>query len=45
MINQALREYVMGQQLPIDDLIRRVVREELAQYKVDQGGSASATTR
>ena len=34
MINQALREYVVGQQLPIEDLIRRVVREELAQFKV-----------
>jgi uncharacterized protein (DUF4415 family) len=33
MINQALREYIMGQQIPIEDLIRRVVREELAQYK------------
>ncbi len=35
MINQALREYVVGQQLPIEDLIRRVVREELAQYKAE----------
>ena len=34
MINQALREYVVGQQLPIEDLIRRVVREELSQFKV-----------
>jgi uncharacterized protein (DUF4415 family) len=33
MINQALREYITGQQIPIEDLIRRVVREELAQYK------------
>ena len=35
MINQALREYITGQQIPIEDLIRRVVREELAQYKAD----------
>jgi len=33
MINQALREYVAGQQLPIEDLLRRVLREELGQYK------------
>jgi uncharacterized protein (DUF4415 family) len=33
MINQALRDYIVGQQIPIEDLIRRVVREELAQYK------------
>jgi uncharacterized protein (DUF4415 family) len=33
MINQALREYITGQQIPIEDLIRRVVREELAQHK------------
>jgi len=32
MINQALREYLQGGQLPIEDLLRRVVREELAQY-------------
>ncbi len=33
MINQALREYITGQQLPLEDILRRVVREELAQYK------------
>ncbi len=33
MINQALREYINGQPLPIEDLLRRVVREELAQFK------------
>lgn len=33
MINQALREYVAGQQLPIEGLLRRVLREELEQYK------------
>ena len=29
MINQALRDYVSGQQHSIEDLLRRVVREEL----------------
>ncbi len=33
MINQALRDYITGQQLPLEDILRRVVREELAQYK------------
>ena len=32
MINQVLREYVQGQTLPIEDLLRQVVREELARY-------------
>jgi uncharacterized protein (DUF4415 family) len=30
LINQALREYVMQQQLPLEDILRRVAREELA---------------
>ena len=29
MINQALREYMIGQKQPIEDILRRVVREEL----------------
>lgn len=33
MINQTLREYVAGHQSPLEDLLRRVVREELAHYK------------
>ncbi len=33
MINQALREYMLSQNLALEDLLRRVVREELAQYK------------
>ena len=33
LINQALREYVAGQQLPIEDLLRRVLREELPPYE------------
>lgn len=33
MINQALREYIEGGQPRMEELLRRVVREELAQYK------------
>ena len=33
MINQALREYILGQQQPLEEVLRRVVREELAQYR------------
>ena len=33
MINQALREYISGQQQSIEDLLRRVVREELQNYR------------
>lgn len=29
LINQALREYLNGQQQPLEELLRRVVREEL----------------
>ncbi len=35
LINQALRQYIQGQQVPIEDLVRRVVREELEHYKED----------
>jgi uncharacterized protein (DUF4415 family) len=34
-INQALREYILGQTIPIEDLLRRVLREELAHYKTE----------
>ncbi len=33
LINQALRDYVAGQQIPIEYLLRRVLREELSRYK------------
>lgn len=33
MINQALREYMLSQSSVLEDFLRRVVREELAQYK------------
>ncbi len=32
MINQALREYIFSQETSLEDILRRVVREELAQY-------------
>ena len=35
LINQALRDHMNMQQIQIEDLLRRVVREELAQYKID----------
>ena len=33
LINQALREYVFNQQQPLEDILRRVVREELEHYR------------
>jgi uncharacterized protein (DUF4415 family) len=33
MINQALREYIYLQREPIEQILRRVVREELQNYK------------
>ena len=35
MINQALREYILSHQVSLEELLRRVVREELAQYRPD----------
>jgi len=35
MINQVLREYIYAHQPPLEELLRRVVREELAQYKTE----------
>ena len=35
LINAALREYVMQKKEPIEEILRRVVREELSHY---QGG-------
>jgi len=35
MINQALHEYIGGQQLSFEDMLRKVLREELAQYKAE----------
>jgi uncharacterized protein (DUF4415 family) len=33
LINQVLREYVFSHQAPLEEVLRRVVREELAKYK------------
>jgi uncharacterized protein (DUF4415 family) len=35
MINQVLREYILSHQAPLEELLRRVLREELAHYKID----------
>ena len=35
MINQVLRDYIYSHQPPLEELLRRVVREELAQYKTE----------
>ena len=34
-INLVLRDYVLGHQAPLEELLRRVVREELSQYKTE----------
>jgi uncharacterized protein (DUF4415 family) len=33
LINDALREYVSQKKVPIEEILRRVVREELSNYK------------
>jgi hypothetical protein len=33
LINQALREYMMQSQQPLEEILRRVVREELSAIK------------
>ncbi len=35
MVNQALRDYIFSHQPSLEELLRRVVREELAQYKTE----------
>jgi uncharacterized protein (DUF4415 family) len=35
MINQVLADYVFAHQVPLEQLLRRVVREELAQYHAE----------
>ncbi len=32
LINQALREYVKTKKVPLEEILRRVVREELSNY-------------
>ena len=36
LINQALREYILGHEIPLEEMLRRVVREELAQYRTEE---------
>lgn len=38
LINHALREVIDSRRVPLEDLLRRVVREELAQYESAAGG-------
>ncbi len=38
MMNQALREYMQRQREPLESILRRVVREELASYNVSSQG-------
>lgn len=33
MINDALRDYIMEKKEPLEEIVRRVVREELSNYK------------
>jgi uncharacterized protein (DUF4415 family) len=35
MINQVLVDYVYAHQAPLEELLRRVVREELAHYRTE----------
>lgn len=35
LINQALRDHINQQKIPFEDLLRRVVREELSHYKTE----------
>ena len=32
-----MREYMLERQAPLEELVRRVVREELAQFKTPEG--------
>jgi uncharacterized protein (DUF4415 family) len=36
LINQALREYILGHQVALEEVLRKVVREELAQYRAEE---------
>ncbi len=37
MINQALREYIFRDSIHLEEMVRSVVREELAKYRVEGG--------
>jgi hypothetical protein len=42
MINQALREYMMREREPLELVLRRVLREELANYTVNPANEQSS---
>ena len=42
MMNAVLREYMLRQREPIEVILRRVVREELAAYSADQAGEQAS---
>ena len=35
LINQALREHILGHPIHLEEMLRKVVREELAQYRAE----------
>jgi uncharacterized protein (DUF4415 family) len=37
MINQALRDYIAVESKPLEEMLRRVLREELSHYKAGEG--------
>jgi hypothetical protein len=41
LINRALREYVQNRQQPLEDILRRVVREELSASKAARKSKAA----
>jgi hypothetical protein len=42
MMNAVLREYMMRQREPLEVILRRVVREELANYTVNQASEQTS---
>jgi uncharacterized protein (DUF4415 family) len=36
MINQVLREYILRRQMLMEELLRRVIREELAHFRIEE---------
>jgi metal-responsive CopG/Arc/MetJ family transcriptional regulator len=45
LINQALREYVQSRREPLEDTLRRVVREELASARPKHNKNKQAASR
>lgn len=42
MINDALRHYVLGQVEPLEDTLRRVLREEMALHSIQEESRCAA---